>query len=320
MATEQEDPLKTQLKHKKPKNAESTFQLTAMQTTMTKDTHKQKNNVITSPIPNNEHIDEEQKLKEQLHPLHPFILSTPGKENDTNYRTYPLLLLEIINSWMLPKGLTLKINPFGLENSLRSVKDGITYFGFQEETETAPYYVDYLIIPDEQDYDDKFIGRHFQISFENASNKYYIKDLGHGLGTFIKMVVDLKISDKHLIKIGDTDVVFSLSDDNEIKITVVSDNDNFDEYEYTPGDKEMISIGRDIDCDVCIEDNMLSRLHCVVRFNKEAACWELKDGNGFGKKSTNGTWVYVNESTMIEEGMIFKSNHNLFECKYKYVI
>ena len=291
-----------------------------MQTTITKDTHKQKNNIITSPIPNNEHNDEEQKLKEQLHPLHPFILSTPGKENDTNYRTYPLLLLEIINSWMLPKGLTLKINPFGLENSLRSVKDGITYFGFQEETETIPYYVDYLIIPDEQDYDDKFIGRHFQISFENASNKYYIKDLGHGLGTFIKMMVDLKISDKHLIKIGDTDVVFSLSDDNEIKITVVSDNDNFDEYEYTPGDKEMISIGRDIDCDVCIEDNMLSRLHCVVRFNKEAECWELKDGNGFGKKSTNGTWVYVNESTMIEEGMIFKSNHNLFECKYKYVI
>ena len=291
-----------------------------MQTTITKDTHKQKNNIITSPIPNNEHNDEEQKLKEQLHPLHPFILSTPGKENDTNYRTYPLLLLEIINSWMLPKGLTLKINPFGLENSLRSVKDGITYFGFQEETETIPYYVDYLIIPDEQDYDDKFIGRHFQISFENASNKYYIKDLGHGLGTFIKMMVDLKISDKHLIKIGDTDVVFSLSDDNEIKITVVSDNDNFDEYEYTPGDKEMISIGRDIDCDVCIEDNMLSRLHCVVRFNKKEECWELKDGNGFGKKSTNGTWVYVNESTMIEEGMIFKSNHNLFECKYKYVI
>ena len=295
-----------------------------MQTTITKDTHKQKNNNITSPIPNNnnEHNNnnEEQKLKEQLHPLHPFILSTPGKENDTNYRTYPLLLLEIINSWMLPKGLTLKINPFGLENSLRSVKDGITYFGFQEETETIPYYVDYLIIPDEQDYDDKFIGRHFQISFENATNKYYIKDLGHGLGTFIKMMVDLKISDKHLIKIGDTDVVFSLSEDNEIKITVVSDNDNFDEYEYTPGDKEMISIGRDIDCDVCIEDNMLSRLHCVVRFNKEEECWELKDGNGFGKKSTNGTWVYVNESTMIEEGMIFKSNHNLFECKYKYVI
>ena len=192
-----------------------------MQTTITKDTHKQKNNNITSPIPNNnEHNNnnEEQKLKEQLHPLHPFILSTPGKENDTNYRTYPLLLLEIINSWMLPKGLTLKINPFGLENSLRSVKDGITYFGFQEETETIPYYVDYLIIPDEQDYDDKFIGRHFQISFENASNKYYIKDLGHGLGTFIKMMVDLKISDKHLIKIGDTDVVFSLSEDNEIAL------------------------------------------------------------------------------------------------------
>lgn len=44
----------------------------------------------------------------------------------------PLLHLEVINSRTMPKGLTLKINPYGLDNACRKVKDGYVYFGFQE--------------------------------------------------------------------------------------------------------------------------------------------------------------------------------------------
>lgn len=43
------------------------------------------------------------------------------------------LNLEIISSSFEPKGLVLKITPFGYEKSLRGVNDGITYFGYEEK-------------------------------------------------------------------------------------------------------------------------------------------------------------------------------------------
>ena len=42
------------------------------------------------------------------------------------------LNIEIISSIFEPKGLILKINPYGYEKSLRHSKDGITYFGYEE--------------------------------------------------------------------------------------------------------------------------------------------------------------------------------------------
>ena len=43
-----------------------------------------------------------------------------------------ILIIEIINSTSEPKGLTLKINPFGLVNGQRGSQDGVTYFGFED--------------------------------------------------------------------------------------------------------------------------------------------------------------------------------------------
>ena len=59
---------------------------------------------------------------------------------------------------------------------------------------------------------------------------------------------------------------------------------------------------------------MLSKTHCMLYYDNE---WRIKDGYE-GKQSTNGTWMYLEEETEINEGMVFKANHNLFECKYKY--
>lgn len=43
-----------------------------------------------------------------------------------------ILNIEIINSTSEPKGLTLKINPFGLVTSQRGAQDGVTYFGYDD--------------------------------------------------------------------------------------------------------------------------------------------------------------------------------------------
>ena len=61
--------------------------------------------------------------------------------------------------------------------------------------------------------------------------------------------------------------------------------------------KSAIRIGRSNDCEITIEDNMLSRLHCTIEF-RENFGWIIrdgylsryKDGSCENKHSTNGTW------------------------------
>jgi pSer/pThr/pTyr-binding forkhead associated (FHA) protein len=60
--------------------------------------------------------------------------------------------------------------------------------------------------------------------------------------------------------------------------------------------KTAIRIGRSNDCEVIINDNMLSRFHCFIEYN-EIVGWIIKDGYIVKNKSlyehyssTNGTW------------------------------
>jgi hypothetical protein len=45
----------------------------------------------------------------------------------------PRLHLEVISSVILPEGLILKIDIFGLENSIRDKRDGYVYFGSEND-------------------------------------------------------------------------------------------------------------------------------------------------------------------------------------------
>lgn len=48
------------------------------------------------------------------------------------YNQATKLQLTVINSPTIPKGTSIMINPFGMENSLREERDGHTFFGFYE--------------------------------------------------------------------------------------------------------------------------------------------------------------------------------------------
>ena len=233
--------------------------------------------------------------------------------------------LEIINSWNLPKGLKLKINKDHLENSLRNENDGKIYFGFQKDINILidKPYIDYLLEPKDNEYDNKFVGIHFQIRYDENNGKYYIKDLGSGYGTFIKLIKPLKIKNNLLINIGDSFLVFSFKENGEkndiLVLKLFTGNEQNEKYEFN-SDKKYIIIGRDNSSDVYIEDKLLSRKHCYIYYEKnknnndDKDCWFIKDGDLFGKKSTNDTWVYSMEETLIYDQMIFKTNHNLFKC------
>ena len=247
------------------------------------------------------------------------LFSVNHENNINNNFKYTSLDLEVINSWNLPKGLKLHINKDHLDNSLRNENDGKIYFGFQKDLNilNEKPYIDYLLLPKDNDYDNKFIGIHFQIRYDENNHQYYIKDLGSGYGTFIKLVEPLKIKNNLLINIGDTFIVFSFKENDEknenIILKIFTGNEQSEIFEFN-AEKKIIIFGRETSCDVHIEDKLLSRKHCYIYYNEESNCWYIKDGDLNGKKSTNDTWLYSLEDTLVYDQMIFKTNHNLFKC------
>jgi hypothetical protein len=185
--------------------------------------------------------------------------------------------------------------------------------------------------PRDEIIDDRFFGRHFQIKYNKKNCDYYLKDLGHGFGTFIKINQWVEIKNNFLISIGENYIVISLegkddmltnennndeNTENSINLKIFSSNIRHGNLSFTPKQSPLI-IGRSQDCDAIIDDNMLSRFHCSIEFRNDK--WFIMDGyidNNHYKKSTNGTWIYAFDDTLITNGMIFKANNNLFICNY----
>lgn len=97
-------------------------------------------------------------------------------------------------------------------------------------------------------------------------------------------------------------------------------------------------LGRVDDCDIFIDDKVLSKRHCTFQYlpgpapstmsqTSEVASaegsgdqqmsfseghWVLKDGYASG--SLNGTWAYLSQETPIRHKMTFKASEILFEA------
>ena len=68
-------------------------------------------------------------------------------------------------------------------------------------------------------------------------------------------------------------------------------------------------IGRSPNCDIRIEDQLISKTQSTIRYDEHK--WILEDGRD-GKESTNGTWFYLNQEHEIQDGMVFKQNQSFF--------
>ena len=79
---------------------------------------------------------------------------------------------------------------------------------------------------------------------------------------------------------------------------------------------ERIVIGRALDCDIEINDELLSNCHASVVFVPDTQQWVLVDGFE-NKPSTNGTWIYLKENFKMHTGMIFKAEQTIFNVELK---
>lgn len=64
------------------------------------------------------------------------------------------------------------------------------------------------------------------------------------------------------------------------------------------------------DCEVRIDDTSISRYQCLIEY-LDPRGWVLYDGNK-KNKSTNGTWLYIDDYYQITNGMRFKAGQSLF--------
>ncbi len=250
------------------------------------------------------------------------------------------LEIEIINSLSENTNSTIEINSLGMaQGSKRKAKDGITYFGLIDEdnsyidTNNNNQDVDYIINTNEiiNEENNNLLGRHFRIRFDINTMKYYIKDLGRGFGTFKKIINKAKIKDSYLLNIGNSYIVctFGVDEyyqegmgiedgDKTLNIKVFSEIPQTEPHFFNPKQFKRVYIGRDISCNIIVDDSLLSRVHCTIEYNDEEG-WVIYDGKinddeSKNKPSTNGTWLYLIEEIPIEEGLIFKNNKNAFEC------
>jgi len=178
-------------------------------------------------------------------------------------------------------------------------------------------------------------GRHFQLYYNIDSFKYYIKDLGTGSGSFMKIKTETILRNNALINIGDSYVVVNFGNEEDmssmnyknnqneqlpmINLKVFSNQMKYDPLNFQPS-KSAIRIGRSPECEVVVNDSNLSRFHCFIEYNNVAG-WIIKDGYITKNKdmyehknSTNGTWMYLSEDYPIYEGMTFKSMQVIFVC------
>ena len=272
--------------------------------------------------------------------------------------SFPFLQITILNSKTLPNGLKIYITQNGLFKSTKqptsdnnTKNNTITYFGFNEDkNETPSTSVDFYLPPlPNAPPEEKFIGKYFQITYNDIMKKYLLKDLGIGLGTFIKIKESFLLKDNSLINIGDSFIVVNFESENDkqqhdenVALTTIESKFQgvgkkvslkiFEEdpethqhctnmFTFEPNENKRVTIGRkNHGNDVELNDTLISKTNSTMEYVEQEG-WLIKDGKYDGntnemKPSTNGTWVLAVEDYPITEGLIFKGHFNLFCCNF----
>ena len=168
-------------------------------------------------------------------------------------------------------GSEYEIYPHGLKCSKRNVKDGCVYAGSMEKH--GRLIVNDIILSEKE----KGIGkRHFMINYNKGRKHidrgiYYLKDMGEGMGTFIRIDKPIKLKSSYIISFGDSHMVVQISN-NVLSIRFI-EGPKVDLKRYSicssfSPEESPIKLGRMIDCHIRFEDTSLSRYHCMLYFDE----------------------------------------------------
>ena len=123
----------------------------------------------------------------------------------------PKLTLIIIDTVHMIIGSEYEINPQGLSTSNRNIKDGCVYAGSLEKQ--GRVFINDIVLPEKE----KGIGkRHFLIKHDKGNEhkehtSYYLKDLGEGMGTFIRIENPIKLKSSYIISFGESHLITNIN-------------------------------------------------------------------------------------------------------------
>ena len=83
--------------------------------------------------------------------------------------------------------------------STRGKNDGCTILGAMKQSSRGDVYNDFVI---QQDENDGIGDRHMIIKYNMTDRQYYIRDLGKGSGTFVRLDVPLALKNGFIISFG----------------------------------------------------------------------------------------------------------------------
>ena len=143
---------------------------------------------------------------------------------------------------------------------------------------------------------------------------------------FAKIDEPVELKDNNLINMGETFMVISLLPSSEapaqdlafvpaepaLRLKIFGGPSAGESYVFRHAKQEIV-VGRSPNCDVRIDDSMLSKTQATITHDDARNCWILEEGYG-GKSSTNGTWLYIKEEIDVTDGMQLKANQTIFKC------
>ena len=154
-----------------------------------------------------------------------------------------------------------------------------------------------------------------------------------GFGVFQKMDPGHAVLKPNmLVNVGDVHIFVQMQPANAeeqnscyetLKLKYFGGSGPSEEFEYhvdqMQGGEREITIGRSPDCDIYINDKLLSKIQCHVKcvldpHNHNYYQWIIYDGKK-GQSSTNSTWLYISKDTLLYDGFTFKVNQTAFNCK-----
>jgi len=118
----------------------------------------------------------------------------------------------------------------------------------------------------------------------------------------IKLEHSFAIKKKAIFKIADMYFQIFVQADQLRLIKFESKNQEKKEYVFSPSDSP-VTIGRNKKCKLpYVDEKSFSRVQTTIAFVNGK--WEIKDGSD--KPSTNGTWLYAQNSYEIQHGTCFR--------------
>ena len=140
------------------------------------------------------------------------------------------------------------------------------------------------------------------IYYNKEKENFYIENKSK-YGLYKKINKKIKLEKNLIISFSIYHIYVKKKENNKIKIICVEDQNNIIYSEVLNNDKE-ITIGRNPDCIISLDDDNISRIHMSLLYKNDN--WYIYDGYN-EKESLNGIWLNsINNSMEIENNNIIK--------------